>query len=222
MVSYSLLLFSASTRGGVFSDHRYLFCVCVTLLQSGSVSELQKWRQATAEAEVRLIWETDAHVWTQTGSYATPAAAPVTGVSSFHSSSVSSCLPLGPSPPLFSVRVTQQLATSIKVGDPINSHRLSSHPPCRRTQVVLFLMYWSTYRVIWLLILLLSTDWGPGGIDRLQTHVGNSRTVWVRRKGMMVSEGWQSEEHTEGHKSRWVRTWTQEKKADRRLKSWWR
>lgn len=47
---------------------------------------------------------------------------PSNSVSSFQSSSVSFYLPLGLSPPPFSVGVNRQLATSIKVGDPINSH----------------------------------------------------------------------------------------------------
>lgn len=44
------------------------------------------------------------------------------------------------SPPIHSVLVTRQLATSIKVGHRINSRRLPSHPPSRRTQVLLLVM----------------------------------------------------------------------------------
>lgn len=88
------------------------------------LSELQK-----LKAELRLSRENGAHVWTQTETYATAAAV---RLFRFSSSSVSA--------PLFSVRVTLQLATSIKVRDPINSRWLFAHPAHRRTQVVLLLM----------------------------------------------------------------------------------
>ena len=134
-----LICSRASPTGGLVSDHRFSFCVCLTLLLSGSLSELQKWKQATAEAEVRLTWETGAHVWTQTGTYATPAVAPVTEsprLTFLPFPTASFSLP----PHLFRVCVTRQLTTSIKVRHLINNHWLSSHPPCRRTQVVLLLM----------------------------------------------------------------------------------
>lgn len=92
MLHTHLIHSRAYPRGGLFSDHGHPFRVCLMLLLSGSLSELQKWRQATAEAEVRLSWETGAHVWTQTGTYVTPAV--VTETESPHFS-------LSPFPPAF-------------------------------------------------------------------------------------------------------------------------
>lgn len=131
-----LIRSKTSLRGGMFSDHRYPFHVCLTLPLSGSLSV---WVTKIKACDSRSRGEVNLGDWftclNADRNLCNTSCGPHDWVSSFHSSSVSYCLRL-----LFSVRVTGQLATSIKVRDPINSHWLSSHPPCRRTQVVLLLM----------------------------------------------------------------------------------
>lgn len=168
----------------------------VSLFMSGSLSELQKLQKATAEAEMRLTWETVAHVWTQTETYATPAAAPVTDSVTlllFPPASVLGHLPLysvseSPSNSPHPSRLeTRSIATGfplIRLADP---HKWS-YCLCNDQLI-------GSFGCLFRYCPLIGALGCRGGIDCLQSHVADSRTVWVRRNRLWWVN---SEEQTEG------------------------
>lgn len=105
--------------------------ICSSVLPSGGQRYCVarfcfKWMHATAEAVEKWTWDTDSHVWTQTGTYVTLAVPSVKKrVCSFHSS----CFLLPPSPldapspathPHSIQRPCHPATRHIHQGDPIN------------------------------------------------------------------------------------------------------
>lgn len=183
--------------------------------------ELQKLRQATADAEERLTSETCAHVWTQTGIYVTLAVAPITDSSLFTlhlhpPSSLLVCLLL------YSVSVSPSNSPhpsrsetwSIATG-------LSSHPLRRHTHKWSYCL--CNDRLIGSFGCLLCYCALIGAWGVLTTH----RYMWATAELSGLDEGDYDEQKDGNMRTTLrvisqdvVRAWTQEKQADWRWTLW--